>query len=126
MCVLIRIASPHRGDSDEYTQYTIFKLKRKITLNYPKSQLWDFPHGLKDELETAVVNKAISVRATEVHLYFERNKRRLPFFFADQAEKVNMELRQTDFNSTLFCAILFMKLAKPAYILNLGTRKRGK
>ena len=35
MCVLIRIA--HRGDSNEYTQHTIFSLKKKITLNYPKS-----------------------------------------------------------------------------------------
>ena len=29
--------SPHRGDSNEYTQYTIFNIKTKITLNYPKS-----------------------------------------------------------------------------------------
>ena len=28
---------PHRGDSNEYTQYTIFSMKKEITLNYPKS-----------------------------------------------------------------------------------------
>ena len=28
--------SPHRGDSNEYTQYTILIIKIKITLNYPK------------------------------------------------------------------------------------------
>ena len=28
--------SPHRGNSNEYTQYTIFNIKKKITLNYLK------------------------------------------------------------------------------------------
>ena len=31
------LESPHRGDSNEYTQYTVFNIKTKITLNYPKS-----------------------------------------------------------------------------------------
>ena len=67
----------HRGDSNEYTQYTIFNIKKKITQNYPKSAAMGFcPKGLKNEFETAVVNepsvfgskRAISVRATEVLL----------------------------------------------------------
>ena len=28
--------SPHRGDSNEYIQYTIFNIKRKIPLNFIK------------------------------------------------------------------------------------------
>ena len=32
----------HRGDSNEYTQYTNFNLKKKITLNYPKSAAMRF------------------------------------------------------------------------------------
>ena len=31
------LESPHLGSSNEYTQYTIFNTKKKITLNYPKS-----------------------------------------------------------------------------------------
>ena len=31
------LESPHRGDSNEYKQYTIFNTKKKITLSYPKS-----------------------------------------------------------------------------------------
>ena len=31
------LESPHRGDSNEYTQYTIFNIKRKIALNLIKS-----------------------------------------------------------------------------------------
>ena len=29
------LESPHRGDSNEYTQYTIFNVKKKIALIYP-------------------------------------------------------------------------------------------
>ena len=31
------LESPHRGDSNDYTQYTIFNIKRKVDLNYLKS-----------------------------------------------------------------------------------------
>ena len=34
---MFSLESPYRCDSDEYTQYTIFNNKKKITLNYPKS-----------------------------------------------------------------------------------------
>ena len=50
--------SPHRGDANEYTQYTIFNIKKKIALNYPKSAATvSFSKGLKIEFETAVVNE---------------------------------------------------------------------
>ena len=46
------LESPHRGDSNKYTQYTIFNtIRKKISLNYPKSA-WDFSKGLKKEFET--------------------------------------------------------------------------
>ena len=35
------LESPNRGDSNEYTKYTIFN-KNKITLNYPKSAVMGF------------------------------------------------------------------------------------
>ena len=50
LCVLIRIASSH-------TQHTIFNIKRKITLNYPKSAGMGFFKGLKNEFERAVVDE---------------------------------------------------------------------
>ena len=50
--------SPHRGDSNEYTQYTIFNIKKKITLNYPKSAAMEFcSKGLKKEFQTAMLNE---------------------------------------------------------------------
>ena len=43
--------------SNEYTQYTIFNMKKKNTLNYPKSAAWDLTEGQKNEFEAAVVNE---------------------------------------------------------------------
>ena len=39
---MFSLESPHRGDSNEYTQYTIFIIEKKITLDYPKSAAMGF------------------------------------------------------------------------------------
>ena len=59
VCCVFSLESPHRGDSNEYTQYTIFSIEKKITLNYLKSAAMEFffQAGLKNEFETAVVNE---------------------------------------------------------------------
>ena len=59
VCCVFSLESPHRGDSNEYTQHTIFKIKKKkITQNYSKpAAVGFFPKGFKDEFETAVVNE---------------------------------------------------------------------
>ena len=55
---MFSLESPHRGDSNEYTQYTIFNIQKKISLTIPNTQLLGFfSKGLKDEFETAVVNE---------------------------------------------------------------------
>ena len=36
------LASPHRGDSNLYAQYTIFIIKKKITPDYSKSAVEGF------------------------------------------------------------------------------------
>ena len=36
VCCVFSLESPHRGDSNEYTQHTIINLIKKITLNYSK------------------------------------------------------------------------------------------
>ena len=52
------LESPHRGDSNEYTQYTIFDIKMKITLNYPKYAAMGFFQGTqKNDFESVVVNE---------------------------------------------------------------------
>ena len=51
------LESPHRGDSYEYTQYTIVNVKKEITINYLKFAFMGFSKGLKNKFETAVVNE---------------------------------------------------------------------
>ena len=56
---MFSLESPHRGDSNAYTEHTIFIINTNITLNYPKSAgMRFFCKGLKKEFETAVVNES--------------------------------------------------------------------
>ena len=49
VCYVFSLESPYRGDSNEYIKYTIFNIKKKIALNYPKSaSLGFFSNGLKN------------------------------------------------------------------------------
>ena len=55
---MFSLESPHRGDSNKNTQYTIFNMNKKNTLNYPKSAALEFfPRDSRTEFETAVVNE---------------------------------------------------------------------
>ena len=47
VCCVVSLESPHRGDSNEYTQYTctIFKTEKKIAKVILNLQLWDFFQG---------------------------------------------------------------------------------
>ena len=60
--------SPHRGDSNEHTQYTIFIIIKKITIGYPKSAAMGFFLGTLERVRNSRGKRAISVRATEVLL----------------------------------------------------------
>ena len=42
VCCVFSLESPHRGDSNENTQHTIFNRKKKVSLNYPKSTAMEF------------------------------------------------------------------------------------
>ena len=52
------LKSPHQGDSNVYTQYTIFNVNKK---KHPElaeiCSYMNFRKGLKNEFETAVVNE---------------------------------------------------------------------
>ena len=54
VCCVFSLESPHRGNSNEYIQYTIFNIKKEntCTLTYPKSAdmgffPWDSRTGSK-------------------------------------------------------------------------------
>ena len=48
VCCVFSLESPHRGDSDKYTQYTFFKIKIKITINHLKSEAMGFFQGTQE------------------------------------------------------------------------------
>ena len=55
ICCVFSLESPHRGVSNEITQYTIFNIKKKITLNYLKSAAMGlFPRDSKNKFEPSV------------------------------------------------------------------------
>ena len=54
---MFSLESPHRGDSNEYTQYTHFQYKHnKSPYIIPKLHLWDFSKGFQ-KFETVVVKE---------------------------------------------------------------------
>ena len=57
VCCAFSLESPHGGDSNRNIQYTIFNIKRKPTLNYPKFVAIGFFQGHKNEFKTVVVDE---------------------------------------------------------------------
>ena len=64
------LESPHQGDSNEYTQYTIFNMSKKNTLDYPRSAAMGLVIRDSRTSSDSRGKQAISVRAIEVLLYF--------------------------------------------------------
>ena len=56
VCCVFSLESPHRGNSNEYTQYTILNIKKKITLNFPKSAAMGYFQGTQERV-TAMVGE---------------------------------------------------------------------
>ena len=63
------LESPHRGDSNEQTQYTIFSIKKEITLKFNKSTAMEFFQGTQERVRNSQGKGATRVRAIEVLLY---------------------------------------------------------
>ena len=72
VCCAFSLESPHRGDSNEFTQYTILNLNKKNTLHYPKSAAMGFfSKGLKNEFETAVINESSVFEPLKFYCIYE-------------------------------------------------------
>ena len=63
---MFALESPHRGDSNEYTEQAIINIKKKITLNYPKDHYvcsyGIFSLGTQERVRNSCGKRAISVR----------------------------------------------------------------
>ena len=69
VCCLFSLESPHRGDSNQYTQNTIFNMKKTIALNYSKSTAMGFSKELNSEFEIAVVNRPSVFEPLKVYCF---------------------------------------------------------
>ena len=66
VCCVFSLESPHRGDSNVYTQHTIFIMKMKITPDYSKSAAMRiFSLGTQERVRNIRGERAIGVRAIE-------------------------------------------------------------
>ena len=72
---MFSLESPHRGDSNEYTQYTIINIKKK---NHPKlSQICSygiFSKGPKNKFETPMVKEPSVFEPLKFYCYLKRKK----------------------------------------------------
>ena len=56
------LESPHRGDSKEYTEYTIYGIKKKFTHNYHKyAAMGFFFQRTPERVQDSLGKQAISV-----------------------------------------------------------------
>ena len=70
VCCVFSLESPHRGDSNEYKQYTFTIINiKKITLNYHNFSAMGVFQGTQERVRNSDGKRAISVRATEGLLY---------------------------------------------------------
>ena len=69
VCCVFSLESPHRGDSNEYTQNTIFNVKKENHPKLSKSAARDFFQGTEKRVRNSDGKRSISVRATEGLLY---------------------------------------------------------
>ena len=66
---MVTLESSHRGNSNEYTQYAFFNMKKKNTQNYPKFAAMGHLQGIQERVRKIRGKRAISVRAIEGLLY---------------------------------------------------------
>ena len=62
---------PHRGDSNEYTQYTIFNINTKLAKIFNYGIF--FSKALKNEFKTAVVNESSVIEPLKFNFIFKLN-----------------------------------------------------
>ena len=62
VCRMFSLEPPHRDDSNEYIQYTVFKIKRKSPSIISNQQLWDnFPRDSRASLKQPLTSRTTEV-----------------------------------------------------------------
>ena len=111
---MFSLESPQRGDSNEYTQYTISQYEeKKIILNHPKFATIGFDPKDQKRVRNSRGKRAISVRAIEVLLYM------LPPLILCMLQKFNYH------TAVLFATSIFKhsRMFRSLYTFRVGTLK---
>ena len=59
---MFSLESPHRGDANENTQYTIFIIKKKISLDCPKPAALGFrSYGLRKQVRNSHLSSTVVI-----------------------------------------------------------------
>ena len=127
---MFSLESPHRGDSNEYTQHAIINIKMKDTLNYPKynnvCSFWIFSLGTQERVRKNRGHRAIGIRAIEVRLYMQKlevcfDEGALPPVFI----VFSVSLRKKK-QTTKFTCAKSQKKNRPKYVILSFQRLEGK
>ena len=68
---MLSLESPHRGDSNVYTQYTIFIIKKKIIPDYSKSAAMGFFLGTQERARNSRGKRAISGSIVYINTFIQ-------------------------------------------------------
>ena len=79
VCCVYSLELPHRGDSNEYTQY-IYKIKEENLPKLSVYRIWRKSLWTQESVRLIHGKRAIGIRATEVLLYFDNRKTQSLFF----------------------------------------------
>ena len=72
VCCIFSLESPSRGDSNEYTQYSIFSIKKKIALNYSISATMGFFQGAQKRVRNRKVNEPSVVEPLKFYCIYAK------------------------------------------------------
>ena len=75
VCRVYSLESPHRGDSNEYTQHTFTRYKKKISLHYPYIVFGGNPCGLKND--SSMVNEPSGFEPLKFYCILVKKKKML-------------------------------------------------
>ena len=106
VCCVFSLESSHRGDSNEYTRYTILNINtKKIILNYPKSAALGPLQGTRERVRNSRSKRAIRVRVIEVLIQFNSLLRNTGRFFLRLSYLVHSNI-EIDWAKTLGIVII--------------------
>ena len=106
VCCVFSLELHHRGDSNEQIQYTIFNIKKKITLIYPNSaELYWFFQETQERVRNSRDKRAISVWATRLKNEFETAVINEPSVFGPLKDYcvISLFFLPPDFDLSYFC-----------------------